>query len=96
MYIYRRILSHEIKYCDVEGPCRQRFGKDITAGANARNSRTSIIRKRISKYVFLTIEAVFYVWSVQSCYEEMFSSMKGSEESNFVKPACRVTSLELN
>jgi hypothetical protein len=38
---------------------RQLFGKYISAGANARNIRTSIARQRISKHTSLTIEAVF-------------------------------------
>jgi hypothetical protein len=38
---------------------RQRLGKQIPAEVNARNSRTSIARQRISKHVSLTVESVF-------------------------------------
>jgi hypothetical protein len=45
---------------------RQRLGKNIPAGANARNNSTSIARQRISKHASLRAEAVFSVWPVQS------------------------------
>jgi hypothetical protein len=54
---------------------RQRLGKQVPAGANARNNRTSFARQRISK-CFLTIKAVFSEWSVQSGYKEVFSSIE--------------------
>jgi hypothetical protein len=38
---------------------RQRFGKHIPAGTNARKIMTSTSRQRISQHVFLTIEAMF-------------------------------------
>jgi hypothetical protein len=38
---------------------KQKLGKRIPAGANARNNRTSIARQRISKHSCLTIDAVF-------------------------------------
>jgi hypothetical protein len=47
---------------------RQRLGKHISAGANARNIRTSIARQRISKHT-LTIEALFSAWSLQRGYK---------------------------
>jgi hypothetical protein len=34
---------------------RQRLGKHIPVGVNARNNRTSIARQRTSKHAFLTI-----------------------------------------
>jgi hypothetical protein len=52
---------------------RQRLGKHIPAEANARYNRTSIGRQRISKHACLTVEAVFYAWSVQSGYKEGFT-----------------------
>jgi hypothetical protein len=55
---------------------RQRLGKHIPAGANTHNNRTSIARQRISKHASLTIEAVFSARSLQSCYKEVFSSIK--------------------
>jgi hypothetical protein len=53
---------------------RQRLGKHIPAGTNARNKRKSIARQRISKAASLTTEAVFSPWSVQSGYKEEFRS----------------------
>jgi hypothetical protein len=55
---------------------RQRLAKHIPAGAKARNNRTSTARQRISKHVSLTIEAVFFAWSVQSGYKESFGSIE--------------------
>jgi hypothetical protein len=55
---------------------RQRLGKRTPAGANARNSRTSIARQRISKQASLTIEAVFSAWSVQNNYKEVFGGIE--------------------
>jgi hypothetical protein len=55
---------------------RQRVGKHIPAKANAHKNRTSIDRKWISKHASLAIEAVFSVWSVQSYYKEVFSSIE--------------------
>jgi hypothetical protein len=78
---------------------RQRPGKHIPAGANARNNRTSIAKQRISKHATLTIEAVFSTWSVQSEYKEVFSSIEWSEGLSFGTPACQDMSLgaeELN
>jgi hypothetical protein len=49
---------------------RQRLGKHIPAGANARNNRTVIARQRISEQTFSTTEAVFSAWSVPRCYLE--------------------------
>jgi hypothetical protein len=40
---------------------RQRLGKHISAGANARN-RTPIARQQISKHASLTTEAMFSSW----------------------------------
>jgi hypothetical protein len=54
---------------------RQRLGKHIPAGANARNNKTSIAMQRISQHVSLKIEAVFSVWSVQSGCKEVFGSI---------------------
>jgi hypothetical protein len=68
---------------------RQRLGKHILAGANARNSKMSVAGKRISKRGSLTIEAVFSRLSVQSGYKE----------SSVETPACQEMSLgaeELN
>jgi hypothetical protein len=67
---------------------RQRLGKYIPAGANARNNRTSIARQRISKHASLTIEAVFTAWSVQCGHNEVFSR-GGVVESSFETPACQ-------
>jgi hypothetical protein len=78
---------------------RQRICKHIPAESNDRKNKTSIVRKRISKHASLTREAVFSAWSVQSGYEEVFSSIKGSEELRAGTPACRDMSLraeELN
>jgi hypothetical protein len=52
--------------------------------------------QQISKYGSLTTEAVFSVWSMQSSYKEVFSSI---ELSSFEMPACQDMSLgaeELN
>jgi hypothetical protein len=62
---------------------RQRVGKHIPAGANARNNRTSIARQRISKHASITIETVFSAWSVQSGYKEVFGNVE--KESSEVK-----------
>lgn len=75
---------------------RQWLHEHITAQANARNGRTSTARQRTSQHASLTIEAVFSAWSVQSCYKEVFSSIKWSEESSFGTQVCRDMSLELN
>jgi hypothetical protein len=61
---------------------RQRLGKHIPAGANARNNRTSIARLRISKH---TIDDVFSAWSVQADYKEVVDRV----ESSFETPAYR-------
>jgi hypothetical protein len=58
---------------------RQRHGKHIPAGANARSNRTSIARQRINKHASLTIEAVFSACPVQSGYKEVFRSIEESE-----------------
>jgi hypothetical protein len=55
---------------------RQRFGKHIPVGANARNNRTSCARQRISKYASLTVEVVFSPRSMQSGYKRVFSSIE--------------------
>jgi hypothetical protein len=52
---------------------RQRLGKHIPAGANARNNMASIAIQRISKHASLTIEPLFSAWSVQNGYKEEFS-----------------------
>jgi hypothetical protein len=83
---YNRWITHTVTYWSI---ARQRLGKHIPAGANARNNRTSVARKRISKHASLTTEAVFSAWSLQSCYKEVFSSIERSEESSFGTPACR-------
>jgi hypothetical protein len=70
---------------------------------------TSIAMQRISKFVSLTIEAVFSAWPVQSVYKEVFSNIElivvrsrefnTRVESNFEMPAWRDMSLgaeELN
>jgi hypothetical protein len=49
---------------------RQRLGKPIHTGANARSNRTYIVRQRISKHASLTIEVVLSAWSVQSGYRK--------------------------
>jgi hypothetical protein len=41
----------------------------ITAEANVRNNRTSIARQRLGKDASSTIQALFSVWSVPSCYK---------------------------
>jgi hypothetical protein len=53
----------------------QQLGKHIPAQANSLNSGTSIARQRISKHTSLTVEAVFSVGSVQSCYKEVLGSI---------------------
>jgi hypothetical protein len=53
---------------------KQRLSKHIPAEANAHNNKTSIAKQRISKHAFLAVEAVFYAWSVQSAYKDVFSS----------------------
>jgi bisphosphoglycerate-independent phosphoglycerate mutase (AlkP superfamily) len=78
---------------------RQRLDKHILAGANARNTRTSVAVQRISKEASLTIKAVFSAWSAQSGYKEVFSSIKWSEDSSFETVAWQNMSLgaeELN
>jgi hypothetical protein len=40
----------KMNYCDVQTIARQRLGKHIPVGANARNNKTSIARQRISKH----------------------------------------------
>jgi hypothetical protein len=55
---------------------RQRLGKHIPAGTNARNNKTSIARQRGSKHASITIEAVFSAWSVQNGYKEAFGSIE--------------------
>jgi hypothetical protein len=52
---------------------RQRLYTHIPAEANARNSRTSITRKRRGKDASLTIEAVFSVRSVPRAYKRTLS-----------------------
>jgi hypothetical protein len=69
---------------------RQRLGKHIPAGANERNNRMSVARQRISKHVFLTIDAVFSKWFVQSGYREVFGSIElYRTEFSFETPAFR-------
>jgi hypothetical protein len=55
---------------------RQRLGKQIPAGANTRNNKTSIAMQRISKHALLAIEYVFSEWFVQSGYKEVFGSIE--------------------
>jgi hypothetical protein len=57
---------------------RQRLGKHVSAGVNARKSRTSIARKRRGKHASSTTQAVFSAWSVPRCYERTLSPC-GSE-----------------
>jgi hypothetical protein len=40
---------------------RQRLGKDILASANARSNRKAIVRQRISKQAFSTIERLCFL-----------------------------------
>jgi hypothetical protein len=68
---------------------RQRLGKHIPAGANARRNRTSIARQRSSKHASLTIEAVVSAWSVLSGYKEVFSSIEQSRVSRRHPPGIR-------
>jgi hypothetical protein len=76
IYIYIHTHTHIYIYIVTYRPiARQRLGKHIPAGANARNRR-SIVRQRISKHASLTTEAVFSVWSVQSGYKEVFSNIE--------------------
>jgi hypothetical protein len=58
---------------------RQRLGKHIRAGANAHTHWTSNVRQRISKQAYLTVEAVFSSWSVQSGHNEVLSRIKWNE-----------------
>jgi hypothetical protein len=51
---------------------RQRLGKHIPAQPYARNNTTSIVRQRISKQAFSTIERLCFVWG----YKEVFGSIK--------------------
>jgi hypothetical protein len=53
---------------------RQRVGKHVPAGANARKNRTFIATQRISKHASLTIETVFSMASVKSGYKQVFGS----------------------
>jgi hypothetical protein len=55
---------------------RQRLGKHIPAGDNARNHGTSIARRRIGKHSSLTIEDVLFAWSVQSRYKEVHNNRR--------------------
>jgi hypothetical protein len=63
---------------------RQRLGKHILAGANARNNRPSIARQRISTHVSLTIDAVFsaillgYEFEVELIWQLQNKGKKGS------------------
>jgi hypothetical protein len=59
---------------------RQRLRKNIPAGANTRNNRTSIARQRISKHASLTIEGVSSAWSVQRGYKKGFSRTEQESE----------------
>jgi hypothetical protein len=53
--------EHNVKYRPIT---RQRLGNHIPAGACARNNRTSIVRRRISKHASLITEAAFSACSV--------------------------------
>jgi hypothetical protein len=60
---------------------RQQLGKHIPAGANARNSSTSIAKQRRGKHASSRIEAVFAAWSVPRSYLEeswRYSAVEGS------------------
>jgi hypothetical protein len=74
--------SLQYAYCIVtyRPIARQRLGKHIPAQAYARNNRTSTARQWISQHASLTIEAVFYAWSVQSGYKEEVSWAGESEK----------------
>jgi hypothetical protein len=67
--------------------------------AYTRNNMTSTDRQRTSQHAYLTIEAVFSAWSVQSGYKEVFISIEQnssrvvSEESSFGTLACQDMSL---
>jgi hypothetical protein len=60
---------------------RQRLGKHIPARANSPKNMTSIARQRISKHASLTIDAVFYLGSVQSGYKKVFGSTEEEQSS---------------
>jgi flagellar hook assembly protein FlgD len=49
---------------------------DTVMEANAHSSRTATARQWISKHVSLIVEAVFSVWSLQSCYKEVQNSSR--------------------
>jgi hypothetical protein len=68
--------SAHCKYCDVLPIARQRLGKHIPVGPNARNNRTSNGRQRIRNQASLIIEAVFSAWSMQSGCKEVSSSIE--------------------
>jgi hypothetical protein len=57
------LLNNIVTYRPI---ARQRLSKQIPVGANARNSRISTARQRISKHTSITIEDVFSAWSMQS------------------------------
>jgi hypothetical protein len=64
----------------------QRHGKNVPAGANARNIRMSIARQRISKHASLTVESVFSAWPVPRGYK-----MTQSEDRTKYKVMSRVS-----
>jgi hypothetical protein len=67
---------------------RQRLGKHISAGANARKNTTSIARQRIGKHAFLRVDVEVSALSAQSGYIEGVScdeSVTRSGESSVEK-----------
>jgi hypothetical protein len=75
-FFKKYLLSPDFNTVTYRSIARQRLGKNIPAGANASNNRTSTARERISKEASLTIEAVFSAWSLRSGYKEVFSRIK--------------------
>jgi hypothetical protein len=59
---------------------RQRLGKHISAGANARRNRTYVTRQLRRKHTSSTVEAVCTARFVQSGYKEVFNSIELSLE----------------
>lgn len=51
------------------------LSKHISAEGNMQNSSMFTARQRISKHS-LTLDAVFFAWSVQSGYNEVFGSLE--------------------
>jgi hypothetical protein len=59
IFCYRSISSNStVTYRPI---ARQRLGKHIPTGVNARNNRTSIANQRISRHASLTIERLYFL-----------------------------------